>query len=277
MLLAWVILGNYNLSASYSNDANFSNDSWQSSIMSYFSQNENTSVNASYAFLSTFSAVDLIALEDIYNPQGFSLNNSFAGDTTYGFNTNISFSESQIFSELANWIDSTAFTIADGNGNDTLDFSGFSNNQKIDLRSINKNSNSLYIVQILPVLLEILLISAGTIIENAIGGSGNDTITGNSSNNILNGGNGNDLLIGGFGDDTFIVDSISDTIYENANEGTDLILSSVSFTLPINVEKITLTGSSDIDAIGNDLDNTFKGNSGNNKIDGRIRNRHSYF
>ena len=62
---------------------------------------------------------------------------------------------------------------------------------------------------------------------------GNDTVTGNSSNNILNGGNGDDLLIGGLGDDTFIVDSISDTIYENVNEGTDLIFSSVSFTLQL--------------------------------------------
>ena len=158
------------------------------------------------------------------------------------------------------------FTIADGNGNDTFDFSGFSNNQNIDLRSTDKNLNSL-----LPQILQAQLkscISEGTIIENAIGGSGNDTVTGNSSNNILNGGDGNDLLIGGFGDDTFIIDSISDTVYENTNEGTDLILSSVSFTLPINVENITLIGSADIDAIGNDLDNTFKGNSGNNRIDG---------
>ena len=260
-------LGNYNDSASYSIDANYSNDSWQSSIMSYFSQSENTSVNASYAFLSTFSIVDFIALEDLYSPQGYSLSNSFAGDTTYGFNSNISISTSQIFSELSKWIDSTAFTIADGSGNDTLDFSGFSNDQVIDLRSTEKDSSILYNSDI-GGLIGNLIISPGTIIENAIGGLGNDSITGNSSNNILNGGNGNDSLIGGFGDDTFIIDSISDTIHENVNEGTDLIISSVSFTLPINVEKITLTGSSDIDAIGNDLDNTFKGNSGNNKIDG---------
>ena len=96
------------------------NDSWQSSIMSYFSQSENTSINASFAYLSNFSAVDLIALDDIYSPQGFSLDNAFVGDTTYGFNTNITFSTSQIFSELTNWIDSTAFTIADGNDTLTL-------------------------------------------------------------------------------------------------------------------------------------------------------------
>ena len=113
------------------------------------------------------------------------------------------------------------------------------------------------------------MISAGTIIENAIGGSGNDTITGNSSNNILNGGNGNDLLIGGLGDDTYFVDSNSDSVHENFNEGTDLIITSVSYTLPSNIEKIILTGSLDIDAYGNGLNNTLKGNSGKNLIDGK--------
>ena len=260
--------GSYNNSASYLSDANYTNDSWQTSIMSYFNQSENTSINASYAFLSTFSAVDFIALDDLYNPQGFSLSNSFAGDTTYGFNTNISFSTSQIFSEITNWINSTAFTIADGNGNDTFDFSGFSNNQSIDLRSTDKNSSSLFTSNIAG-LTGNLVISAGTIIENAVGGSGNDTITGNSSNNTLNGGNGNDLLIGGLGDDTFIINSISDTVYENFNEGNDLILSSVSYTLPRNVEKIILTGSLDIDATGNELSNSFKGNSGTNEINGK--------
>ena len=261
--------GNYNGPAFYSNDANYLNDSWQSSVMSYFSQSENSSVNASFAYLSTFSAADLIALEDLYSPQGYSLSNSFAGDTTYGFNTNISIFTSQIFSELSNWIENTAFTIVDGSGNDTLDFSGFSNNQIIDLRSTEKNSNTLNSSDIGGSIGN-LVISSGTIIENAIGGLGNDNIIGNFSNNILNGGDGNDLLMGGFGDDTFIINSISDTIYENPNEGKDLILASVSFTLPKNVEKITLTGSSNIDATGNDLDNIFRGNSGNNKIDGRL-------
>ena len=260
--------GFYNGSGSYLNDANYKNDSWQSSIMSYFSQSANTCINASFAYLSTFSAIDLIALENLYGPQGFSLSNAFSGDTIYGFNTNISSSTSQIFSELANLINSTAFTIADGNGNDSLDFSGFSNNQSIDLRSTDINSSSLFASNIAG-LDGNLVISEGTIIENAIGGLGNDTITGNSSNNYLNGGKGNDFLIGGLGDDTFVVDSKLDNINENLNEGIDLILSSVSYTLPSNVEKIILTGSSDLNATGNNLDNTLKGNSGINELDGK--------
>lgn len=38
-------------------------------------------------------------------------------------------------------------------------------------------------------------------IENAIGGSGNDTLIGNDAANELTGGDGNDILIGGSGDD----------------------------------------------------------------------------
>ena len=260
--------GLYNGSGSYLTHTNFTNDSWQSSIMSYFHQEENTSIDASFAFLSTFSAVDYLALDDLYKPQGFSLNNAFSGDTTYGFNTNISTSTSQIFSELYSWIESTAFTIADGNGNDTLDFSGFSNNQVIDLRSTEKNSSTLYTSDIAG-LKGNLIISAGTIIENAISGSGNDTITGNFKNNNLNGGEGNDLLVGGEGDDIYFIDSISDIVKENLNEGTDLILSSVSYILPSNVEELTLKGFLDIDGTGNNLDNKLKGNPGKNKIDGK--------
>ena len=84
------------------------------------------------------------------------------------------------------------------------------------------------------------------------------------------------MLIGGTGDDTFVIDSVLDTVNENLNEGTDLILTSVSYTLPNNVEKITLTGSLDINATGNDLDNTFKSNSGTNEI-WSFRLRQNYF
>ena len=45
-------------------------------------------------------------------------------------------------------------------------------------------------------------IAHNAVIENAIGGSANDTITGNSSNNTLSGGAGDDYLEGNGGDDT---------------------------------------------------------------------------
>lgn len=47
-----------------------------------------------------------------------------------------------------------------------------------------------------------LTIAAGTVIENAVGGDGNDTITGNDADNILAGMRGDDVLTGGAGTDT---------------------------------------------------------------------------
>ena len=47
-------------------------------------------------------------------------------------------------------------------------------------------------------------IAEGTVIENAIGGDGNDTITGNSADNQLQGGRNRDSLIGGGGNDSLM-------------------------------------------------------------------------
>ncbi len=47
-------------------------------------------------------------------------------------------------------------------------------------------------------------IASGSVIENAIGGGGNDTITGNTANNVLRGSWGNDTINGGDGNDTLV-------------------------------------------------------------------------
>jgi Ca2+-binding RTX toxin-like protein len=110
------------------------------------------------------------------------------------------------------------------------------------------------------------LTGAATI--NGTGNTLNNTLTGNTADNILDGGAGNDTLIGGTGNDTYIVDSTSDVVTEAASAGTDLVKSSVSYTLATNVENLLLTGSAHINATGNAAVNTLTGNTGNNILDG---------
>ena len=55
-------------------------------------------------------------------------------------------------------------------------------------------------------------IAWGVVIENAIGGSGNDTLLGNTANNRLVGGAGDDTLDGGLGDDTLEGDAGNDSL-----------------------------------------------------------------
>jgi len=113
-----------------------------------------------------------------------------------------------------------------------------------------------------------------TLTGNAsINGTGNDDaniITGNTGNNILDGGADADILIGGKGNDTYIVDNENDVVTELTNEGTDLVKTSISYTLSDNVENLTLTGSADINGIGNDLNNIITGNDGNNNLSGGL-------
>ena len=109
------------------------------------------------------------------------------------------------------------------------------------------------------------------------GNFGDNTITGNrvsntlygeEGNDLLDGGAGADLLVGGEGNDTFIVDNASDVISESEDSGTDLAISSVTYTLADNVENLTLSGNSVISGHGNNLNNIIVGNSRANTISG---------
>ena len=80
---------------------------------------------------------------------------------------------------------------------------------------------------------------------------------------------GTDVLQGGAGNDTYIVDSLTDTITELANEGIDTVQSNVTYTLSAaNVENVTLLGSTAINATGSTGNNLLSGNSGGNTLTG---------
>lgn len=185
--------GNYNFEASVL-DASSSQDTTLYSVMSYFGPDRIDGLN--YVETADWTIGDMTympqtpMMNDILALQAMYGSNSTTrdGDTVYGFNA-IGVGElSRIYDFNVNQYPVLCIYDAGGDS-DTLDLSGWSSNAIIslipgtfsDANDMTKN----------------ISIARGTIIENAIGGSGNDSITGNDVANLLVGGKGNDKLIGG--------------------------------------------------------------------------------
>ncbi|MCC7005907.1 MAG: S8 family serine peptidase [Ottowia sp.] len=96
-----------------------------------------------------------------------------------------------------------------------------------------------------------------------------DYLLGDAGGNTLDGKTGADTLEGRLGDDTYIVDHIGDVIKELPDGGIDTVKSSITYTLPNELEHLTLTGTAHINGTGNALDNRIVGNAGNNILDGK--------
>jgi serralysin len=202
---------------------------------------------------------DILAIQHLYGA-----NNSYnADDTVYEF------SSSQRYYQ----------TIWDAGGNDTIKYvSAIGGVINLDAGSFSQLGRSFKVgPNNETTQQENVAIAFNVLIENAIGGNGNDLIYGNSSDNILDGsaGNdtldgkgGNDTLIGGKGNDTYIIDNSGVTVTEGTNEGIDQVHASVSYVLAANVENLLLTSNGNIDGTGNALANTITGNAGNNTLDG---------
>lgn len=174
-------------------------------------------------------------------------------------------------------------TMIGGTGDDTYVVNGFQywfgwllpETVTENLNEGNDTVNS-FITYTLGANVENLTLS-GTAAINGTGNELDNILTGNSAVNTLNGGAGSDTMdggagadtmIGGLGNDTYVVDDTGDIVTENLNEGTDTVNSSITYALGANVENLVLTGTANINATGNSLNNTLAGNSGNNVIDG---------
>lgn len=141
-------------------------------------------------------------------------------DTTYGFNSNTN----RDFLTINSPEDHRVAAIWDGGGNDTLDFSGYTQDQQISLKAGTFSD--------VGGLKGNISIAYGATIENAIGGSGNDLLVGNEVANQLNGAEGNDRLYGaggadtlsgGAGNDVFVYGSISDSTQAAPDQITDFV------------------------------------------------------
>jgi hypothetical protein len=124
--------GEYNETANYSMDAKYTQDTRQYSVMSYFDAGENVgslfhSDGTRMYYSSTPMLHDIAAVQAIYGADW----TTRTGDTVYGFNSNAGSALGNPFSFAAG---NRVFSIWDAGGNDTIDASGFGQNQTIDLR-----------------------------------------------------------------------------------------------------------------------------------------------
>ena len=209
--------------AVYPDDAIWSNDGAAISIMSYFDNAENgyyASLGFSHVPIMTPQVADIIATGNLY---GLSATTRL-GNTTYGFNNT---SGRSAFDAASN--PNVSYTILDSGGIDTLDYFGFFSNQLINLNS-EAFSN-------IGALVGNVVIARGTVIENAIGGSGADRIIGNGVANVLSGRGGSDTLTGGDGNDVFL-DTIAnlggDTITDLAR-GDRIVLTNATLGLAVGL------------------------------------------
>ena len=215
-------------------------------------------------------ALDIAAIQAIYGA-----NTSYAsGDNLYKLPT-------------ANQVGTYWSSIWDTGGVDTISNQGSSNNAVIDLRPAEAGAHGGGYISYSTAQYSVpgwtgkidggYTIARGVIIENAIGGSGSDTITGNAAVNrleggigddILDGGAGADTMIGGAGHDTYYVDDVGDVIVDPDAWGSDTVYSTISFVLAATLENLFLTGADPANATGNASDNILNGNTVNNTIIG---------
>ena len=260
--------GNYN---SFSATAMFANDSYQSTVMSYFDQRENTHVDASFAYPITPMIVDIIAVQNLYGaPSGIR-----ASDTVYGSNSNVGGYLGEVFANLTGEQSSyplfgtepIALTLFDTGGTDTIDFHTDTRAQRVDLRE--EGISDVFGLR------GNLVIARDTVIENYVAGSGHDTVTGNDAANRLEGRGGDDRLIGGAGADTMDGGAGWDIIdYETSTSGVAVDLATGAASgghaegdVVSNIERIA--GSRHDDALTGDSGaNLLKGRAGDDRLVG---------
>ncbi len=177
----------------------------------------NGSTSEEWGDPQTFMMLDIAALQAMYGAD-YTAN---SGDTTYAWNPasgNTLINGQIAIRPGANRIFAT---IWDGGGNDTYNLSAYSTDLSINLTPGGHSLFSAGQRALLGVnrfargnIFNALTVggSDASLIENAIGGAGNDSIVGNDGINSLNGQGGADILSGGAGSDTLVGGLGSDTL-----------------------------------------------------------------
>ncbi len=279
------------------------NDSLEFTVMtyrSYVGASLDGYDNETYGYPQTYMMIDIYALQHMYGAD-YTTN---GGNTVHRWNPSTG---AYSINGVVQWTppaNRVFMTVWDGNGKDTYDLSNYTTNTVIDLRPGAWSFTS-----------QVQLANLGdgqfargnianaflfqddprSLIENAIGGSGNDRIIGNQAANRLEGRGGSDVLEGMEGADTLIGGTGADTMRGGAGNdiyqvdfwsadatrprdkveeapgpgtGLDTVRSSVTYALPVNVEILSLTGTAATAGTGNGGANTITGNNAGNVLKG---------
>jgi hypothetical protein len=157
----------------------------------YLAASEDTEANSIMSYITVaqeqqrvfYARYDLLALQYLYGARPYA-----TGDDQYRYGN----STGQLH-----------ILINDNGGVDTIDASSATTGAIIDLRDGNFSS-----IGIAPgggAAVRNVSIMYGSVIENALGTVGNDTMTGNSAANMFTPGRGNDTIDGGAGFDTVVI------------------------------------------------------------------------
>ncbi|MDZ5696416.1 M10 family metallopeptidase C-terminal domain-containing protein [Chelativorans sp. M5D2P16] len=181
------------------------------SYRSYVGANEDGYKNQTWGYPQSLMMYDIAALQHMYGANY----NTNSGDTVYSWNPNTGEMYIDGEGQGAPGGNRIFLTVWDGGGTDTYDFSNYGTDLKVDLRPGAWTTTS--VAQLAQLSQDGAHPAVGNIanallhnndsrslIENAKGGAGNDTITGNAAANTLWGNGGDDTLRGREGDDNLL-------------------------------------------------------------------------
>jgi len=269
----------------YEEDAVYYEDTVQYSVMSYWWEGYTGAYFAGYSAAAPL--LDDIAAAQLYYGANMSTR---TGNTVYGFNS----TAGRDYFLASDATTKPVFAVWDAGGNDTFDFSGYTQNQKIDLRQGFFSD--------VGGLVGNVAVAMGAVIENAVGGSGNDTVIGNASANLLTGNDGNDtldaidgndtavggagddLIFGGYGNDSLdggigtdavsyyysssaVIANLATGTASDGLGGTDTLVSIEILYGSANADSLSGAASND-QLIGNDGNDTLSGAAGNDVLYG---------
>jgi Ca2+-binding RTX toxin-like protein len=110
--------------------------------------------------------------------------------------------------------------------------------------------------------------------DELFGEVGDDVLMGGEGDDVLDGGLGSDALSGGAGNDTYLIDRLTDTVTEAANQGDDTVQvnGNFSYTLGDHLEGLILNSDAAVNGTGNAGHNVIIGGGGGNTLLGLAGN-----